>query len=199
MPRYARRRTYRRRRPTYRRRTVRRRTVRRPRYLFKRKVQFSAITLAPNTTAQNGLLSFKLNDIPQYTDITNLFDSYKIRKVKVDFLATVNDFSASFVDTEIPQVLTCIDKNTTVTLSGVDEVMAYQNCRQFGANRNFSRSFKPYYMLEGSLSTAQVFQSTSQYNLTHYGLQWAVPTFDNPDDVTIQVWVTFWIQCQTPR
>lgn len=206
MPRYARRRTYRRRRPTYRRRTFRRRTVRRPRYLFKRKVQFSAITLSPNTVAQNGALSFKLDDIPQYTDLTNLFDSYCIRRVKVDFIATVNDFTASFVDSEIPQVLTVIDKNTTTTLSGVDNVMAYQNCRQFGANRNFSRSLRPHYI--GSASTAmgsvpvevkQNWIPTSSYSLPHYGLQWAVPTFDNPDDVTIQVWVTYWIQCKCVR
>lgn len=207
MPRYGRRRTYRRRRrPTFRRRTFRRRTLRRPRYLFKRKVQFSALNLAPNTVAQNGMLLFKLEDIPQYTDITNLFDSYCIRKVKVDFLATVNDFTASFVESEIPQVLTCIDKNTTTTLSGVDTVMAYQNCRQYGANRNFSRSFRPYYI--GSASTqigsvpVEVKQNwipTSSSSLPHYGLQWAVPTFDNPDDVIVQVWVTYWIQCRNVR
>lgn len=84
--------------------------------------------------------------------------------------------------------------------------MAYQNCRQYGANRNFSRSFRPHYLGSapnpvGNL-TVEVKQNwipTSSYDLVHYGLQWAVPTFDNPDDVTIQVWVTYWIQCRTVR
>lgn len=207
MPRYGRRRTYRRRRPTYRRRrTFRRRSVRRPRYLFKRKVQFSALDLAPNTVAQNGILTFKLDDIPQYTDITNLFDSYCIRRVKVDFIATVNDFTASFVDSEIPQILTVIDKNTTTALSGVDTIMAYQNCRQFGGNRNFSRSLRPHYIglassAVGSVSVEvkQNWIPSSSYSLPHYGLQWACPTFDNPDNVAIQVYVTYWIQCKVVR
>lgn len=205
MPRYGRRRTYRRsyrrRKPAFRRRTFRRRTVRRPRYLFKRKVQFSLISLVPAVTARNGFMYFRLNDIPQYTDITNLFDQYKINKVKVEFIPTVNSFDDS--TDEIPQVLVAIDKNTAAPLSGVDTVMAYQNCQQFSADKYYSRSFKPNYLIADSLGsnyqTAQTFQSTSLYDIHHYGLQWAVPIFANTTNVDIQVWVTYWIECRTPR
>lgn len=84
--------------------------------------------------------------------------------------------------------------------------MAYQNCRQYGANRNFSRSLKPYYVTSASTPTGtlpveskQSWIPTSSAALPHYGLQWAVPTFDNADSVTVQVWVTYWIQCKTVR
>lgn len=205
MPRYGRRRTFRRtRRPTYRRkRTIRRRTVSRPRYLFKRKTQFASIILVPSTVAQNGLISFKLNDVPQYTDFTNLFDQYIIRKVKVDFKATVNDFTASFINSEIPQLFTCIDKNTIVPLGGVDEVMAFQNCRQNPCNRDFSRTLYPKYLVTGQsgiqYQTPNTFQPSNSYTLQHYGLQWACPTFENPDNVEVQVFVTFFIECRTVR
>lgn len=202
MARYRRRRTYRRKRP-YRRRTVRRRAVPRPRYLFKRKVQFAPIVLQPNTVAQTGLLSFKLNDVPQYTDFTNLFDQYLIRKVRVDFKCTANDFTASFVNTEIPQLLTVIDKNTILPLTGIDELLAFQNCRQNPCNTNFSRTLIPKYLFSGlgglQYQVNNTFQPTASYLLQHYGLQWGCASFDNPDPVEVQVYVTYWIECKTVR
>lgn len=202
MPRFYRKKSYVRRRTTRRsnaRRT--RRTVRRPKYLFRRKVQFTSISLAPLTVARNGLMQFKLNDIPQYTDFTNLFDSYKLRKVKVEFRPTVNSFDDS--TDEIPQVLECVDYNTTVPLSGVDTVMAYQNVRQWSADKYHSRTFRPRYMIGDptgtKFSVSQQYQPTSNVDLLHYGLQWACPYFTNGSNVDIEIWVTYWVQCKSPR
>lgn len=176
-----------------------------PTYSFKRRVQFAQITLTPNVVAQNGLIQFKLNDIPQYTDISNLFDSYQITGVKVEFCPTVNVVSAETTG-EIPQILTCIDRNTSVALTGVDEVMAYQNCERHSATTYHSRYFRPHYIgnAVGALGNVPVevnqnWIPTSSYILNHYGLQWACPIFQNTDDVKVEVWVTYYIKCKVVR
>lgn len=49
--------------------------------------------------------SFTIQDMPNYTEITNLFDSYRIARIKVKFLPRFNAFDGSnTTDTTLPGV-----------------------------------------------------------------------------------------------
>jgi hypothetical protein len=64
-----------------------------PVYYFKRKIQHvfnpsQSDTIAPWTAANGGLVyshNFRLADLPNYTDFTNLFESYKVMGVQLEF------------------------------------------------------------------------------------------------------------------
>lgn len=149
-------------RPRYRRPTPRRRTrTRKYRrwsqkkrtpgvYYFKRFSSFTSVVVNSGASNTFGSYSFSLQDIPDYTDFTKLYDAFKINRVKIMFIPTSN---VSLIDTAQAQVFkntehsnrlfTVVDYNDVTAPTTVDELRQYQACKFTPNNRTHKRYFKP--------------------------------------------------------
>lgn len=132
------------RRRTVKRRRVTRRVPRIPRTLVtnnvmmcKRKHYFGNIDIL-QTSWTTQTFQFRLDNLPQHTDFTNLFDEYKINAVKIDFVpgATSNDQEGIYQQTGAggtymftPQVFTLIDKDGLAQINTQTQTLENSNAR----------------------------------------------------------------------
>ncbi len=69
--------------------------------------------------------SFMLNDIPNPSDITSLYDEYRIIQVTMKFLPVTNPFGASTSSTAYPSLYTAIDYNDDTLPSSAANLREY--------------------------------------------------------------------------
>nr|WAE42286.1 MAG: capsid protein [Cressdnaviricota sp.] len=148
MPRFRRKRTFRKKRSTIRRRPVRRmRIPRAPKlksFLLKRAFSAAALTIA-NTAAGNAVFTFRLSDMPDVSDFTNLFQRYKINAVKIEFMSPFNVALTQTFATGIGLFLLygVIDRNSTTALATTAQAEEYQSLKIWKSNQNHQVYFKP--------------------------------------------------------
>lgn len=143
------RRTYRRR--PYRRTYRRTRRVGRPRAVtrsmpsvFKMKRSFSTTVDVADVDFFTGTQEFRLNQLPNYTEFTSLFNSYKIYFAKVTFIYDRNDAVSAPAGTNLlPNLLTCIDTNDATGLASLGEFQEYRTYKLRRMDRPITVLLKP--------------------------------------------------------
>lgn len=181
------RRTYRRR-TTRRRgykRTYRKRFTRKYRYskrgqkifLYKRHTGIFGVIQAQASLETFGALNFSLNDLPNYTEFTNLYDMYKINCVKVTFwpqqtisnsLGSVNNPAGN------ARFFSAIDYNDGTQPTSVDELREYQSCKFTTVLKPHKRViFKPK-ILDTSSYSISPWMSTASPSSNYFGLKYAI-------------------------
>lgn len=215
-------------RKTYRRprkRTTRRRMMRRvPRSLrlntivFKRKVWQGNWQPSTASTADFWkYYKFSLNDMNNYTEVTNLFDEYKISALKVEFHPRFDSFAGNdTTDTTLPGITNqsgtklhvLIDPSSTLTPTGtyisstLNTLLEDGNVKSYSGNRVVTVYFKPKVYNTVSGLAANMIRSpwirTDQIALPHYGFH-AFAQDNNFNGTFGQSWdlfVTYYIQCR---
>lgn len=191
--RYRKRRTYRRRvgpKRTYRRRfRARTRYSKRGQkiYLFKRFCDYGEVTIS-NTLPTFGAINFSLNDLPNNTEFTSLYDMYKINCVKLQFLpqqtqsisiGTINNPNAS------ARFFSVIDYNDGTAPTSIDELRQYQSCKMTPILRPHKRVvFKPKILDTNGFSISP-WMSTSTPAANYFGLKYAVEPMDSTSTLSM--------------
>lgn len=118
-------------------------------HLFKR-TTLTTITQVSNATGLyhyigDGFNQFKLSNIPNYTDFTNLFDQYKIVGIKQKFIYSSNSFNQATAtyNNQMPMLLHVLDFDDGTALTTVNEYNQYDTCRISRTDKTFVRYFKP--------------------------------------------------------
>lgn len=100
-----------------------------------------SITLVSNTSYLNagnfGALSFKLSDLPNYTDYSNLYDEYRIKAVRVDFVPATNGSAFTYngvgvSELSIPALYTWIDTDDNTAPTTVASGQQFQTFKCHG-------------------------------------------------------------------
>lgn len=239
---YYRRRTYRRR--PYRPRVTRKRTYRRKFsrfgrrklntgvYYFKRRsdvVYDWAIAAPISQLDQQGPLGnipstynigFRLQDVPGYTDFTGIYDQYRIRAVKVNFIP-IGNVSNSVQLTGVTglqpppgsyaiRCFSAFDPNSDgVGITGpnaVNLIQEYQNSKWSPYNRIHKRYIKPKIELSGGVSTINIsgkqpwLQCADGGSTIHYGLPVVIdPTFYPYNTMLYRISCTYYLQFARPK
>lgn len=230
MPRSRRRRPRRR----FRRRTRRigrrrfRRTGRRigrfKRYLFKRsQVSTVNFNLSTNTYNFNSQV-FELDNLPDYTEFTNLFDQYRINLIKYQWIPNRNvnvivgsDISTPLVseyDQGIPLIYSFIDYDDATTPTTIDEFTQRQNMRTARFNKPHKRVWKPTVLVPtyrtgvtfGYSPKRKQWIDCANPDVPHYGLKWAFYNTATADAthhrgiaVSFRVMATYYLQFRNVR
>jgi len=125
-------------------------------------------------------LGFQLNDIPQYTTFTSLFDQYKILKVKVTFRPILNvmDMHSATAALGYPQTfVTLVDYDDATAPTSLDYCREYQSSVQRDFYKSFSITLKPKITLAAYSGTFTSYASTTGYidvaspAVQHYGVK----------------------------
>lgn len=181
---------------------------RNPTHNFTRTVQLANID-ASHLANVYGAITFKLTDLPNYTEFTNLFDRYRINAVKLTIvpLVTSNDVNPATTLFTLPNVHTAIDYNDNSNPGSMNELMQYSNYRCTRANKVHSRYFKPS-VLQSNYETAVATAYTPAWKrwLTcddpvtpHYCLKYGLDTPNGNIDLAFRVYAKYYFQCKDLR
>jgi len=189
---YRRRKTYRKKRYT---RRYKRRYIRKSRYnkrgqklyLYKRFLDFGELTIS-NTINTYTAYNFSLNDVPNFSEFTSLYDMYKINCVKLTFLpqqtqsisiGSINNPNAS------SRFFSVIDYNDGLAPSSIDELRQYQSCRMTSILRPHKRViFKPKILDTNGFSISP-WMSTASPSANYFGLKVAVEPMDSTSTLSM--------------
>lgn len=105
-----------------------------PVHYFKRNVNLNPITVTTGTDATYAGYSFKLNDLHDLSQLTGLYDFFKLTKVVVKFIPIQNVTSGTgsaltFDNAYSNRLFTAIDYNDKSAPTSVAELREYSTCK----------------------------------------------------------------------
>lgn len=110
-----------------------------------------------SSTGYNPLnLTVTLDKLPNYTDFTTLFDSYRITGVEYRIIPHFNvaAVNTGISNTQVARLVTVVDKDDDTNLSGLTAAMQYASMEESLLDKERKRYFQP-------LPTVQVFRSNT--------------------------------------
>lgn len=114
------------------------------RFRFRRRGAATTITQTALTEVL-GSFQFTLSSVQGYTELTNLFDSYRIAYVEVKFTPVYNMAAITTAATMItPNLYTAIDLDDNSAPGSIAAIEEYGTCRMSRFDANQSRKFSPF-------------------------------------------------------
>lgn len=147
---------------------------------------------------------FRLAQLPNTSDFTNLYDNFKICGIKRKYIFNRNsaDVNAS---QEIPRLLTVNDFNDTGALASESEAMEYPLFKQSRLDRPTSRYWRPTQTTQGGANMvvkSRWNETTNSDGAYHHGLKEAIITTDTATGTTfgtLDVYTTFYLAMRSPK
>jgi hypothetical protein len=146
-------------------------------YTYVRKLDLGYLT--PSVTVEtDGAYTFSLSALPDSTEFTSLYDTYRITCVKVNFVPLFTDTSATVA---YPPLMTAIDYDdaSSTALTVLEE---YDSALRSATGQFFTRTFTPKVAIAAYSGAFTSFgQRTWQWidaaspSVIHYGLKYALP------------------------
>jgi hypothetical protein len=136
-----------------------------------------------STSAQAGNFYFKFSDLQNATDLSTLFDQYRMDYVKLILKPACNAIAAVASGvTTYPPLYVVIDYDDSTNLSGTSAAMQYDNCMLLEAHESASRAIIPRLasaVYSGAFTSfANVgpqWIDVGSTNVQHYGYKWYLP------------------------
>jgi hypothetical protein len=145
-----------------------------------------------------GAFEFRLDALPDYADFTNLFQAYRIVKVKVEWKPEYTELTDAALVSNAVNVNfnSAIDPTNGASPVNVAEVTQYQSCRSTGITKQHTRSLKPS-ILMGGITPCNCAISTQSPSERHYSIKYGIP----PTGVamTFRSVATYFIECSGAR
>lgn len=148
---------------------------------------------------------FKLNQLPNYTDFTNLYDTYKICGIATKYIFDKNS-SANDNTGDIPRLITVNDYNDTTAPANESAMLEYASFKSTRLDKVVKRYIRPTQNITESVATAETFKSrwnpTANVGISHMGLKQAIISSSNTGLValgTLTQYITFYVACRTAK
>lgn len=111
---------------------------------FARTMDMETVAVYDAVLPTHKAYKWRMNDLPNYTEFTNLFDEYRITGVKLKFLYTGSNSNSGTVLTQwSPFVYTVIDNDDAAPLAAVTDYEQYTTCKVNKLLNVPSRFIKP--------------------------------------------------------
>lgn len=148
----------------------------RPIYKFTRTIE-GRYDVATNGIAANldGFV-FTLDQLPDYTDFTRLFDMYRITKVEIEWLPEYTELTDAALVSNAVNVRfnSAVDISDSNPPASVDELLQYGNLKTTGITKPHKSIFTPTFLM-GGLVPCQCWLPTSNPSERHYAIKVAIP------------------------
>lgn len=151
-------------------------------YFTRQRYVTSFIVVPPGAGATGFATSFKLNDLVNSSEFTQLYDQYMIKGIKVSLIPRYSQNPSAPVPAQGGNVWSVLDYDDVTAPTTIDTLMQYQNVKRTRTHMVHSRYFKP-------AVAAEIFNTglTTNYNpkknvwldcnldtTEHYGIKWWV-------------------------
>ena len=119
-------------------------------------------------------LVFTLDQLPDYADFTNLYQLYRIRKVRVEWTPEYTELTdAALVSNAVNTYFnSALDQTNSSTPTSVQEVIQYQNCKSTSITRKHERMVEVSALM--NTMPCNCYISTQSPSERHYGLKVAI-------------------------
>lgn len=127
----------------------RRRGLRQPAHYFKR-VQFATNAITVTGTSFFSASAFELQNVPNASEFTSLYDQYKITAVKYQILprGNVADIGTSATQGNMGRVFSVLDYDDSNAPASFNEMTQYQNCKVTPSTVTHTRYLKPRFNMD---------------------------------------------------
>lgn len=160
--------------------------------------------------------AFRLNQLPNYSEFTALFDQYKINGVKLTWMLSANtvnmpNVSPGNTTASLPILYTAIDRDDGTPYATFDEMNQNDTCKLRRMDRVVTRYVKPYVAVPvysaGAFNgyaapTKNPWIDAASPATEYYGIKWAIdPVIANSANLLFRVklLVKFYIACRDTR
>lgn len=144
--------------------------------------------------------NFSMNDMPGYTELTSLYDFYKLNGVLVRVIPYQQTQSVSIGSvnnaTNTP-IFYAIDRSDSTAPGTVGEVLEYQDHKIATSYRGFNLYVKAPKFADATSAVRGGWVSTSNATLNWNGLKIAIPPTGNANSFYV-TW-TFYVSCKDPK
>lgn len=122
-----------------------------------------------------GIYNFSLNDLPNSSDFTALFQTYCIAKVKLTFRPEYTELTdAALVSNAVNVNLNSAIDLSGVTPTAVSDITQFQSCKSTGITKVHTRSFSPAVLMD-SLTPCRCNVVTSAPSTNWWGFAYGIP------------------------
>ena len=117
--------------------------------------------------------AFQLNNLPGYSDFTNLFDMYRIDKIHVRFTPEYTELTdAALVSNAVNEYFnSAVDLTDFSSPASVNDVLQYQSLKSTGITKEHTRSWIPTYLTAEGVVPLRSYVPTSNPGMRHVGLK----------------------------
>ena len=125
--------------------------------------------------ANFGVFNFSLNDLPNYTEFTALFDLYKIERIEIEWTPEYTELTdASVLSSALNVYFNSAIDPAGNTPASVDDVLQYRSLQSTPITKMHKRDFVPAYLMDGIIPTS-TYISCASPSSNLYGLVYAIP------------------------
>lgn len=167
---------------------------------FRRTMQATTIVF-PTAVSTFGSFSFTLDSLPNYTEFTNLYDEYMIRKVKIMFLPIgATQQITDIITASIPHIAYVIDQDDASAPATMNDLMQYPTVKYVKANRRFAITVSPRFSQNVYISgistgygSRRGFLDCGNPNIPHFGVKYGLYNSNTANLCGYQVHVTYFL------
>lgn len=149
-------------------------------------------------------LTFKLSDLPDYSEFVNLYDQYCIDKVVLYFLnQSANNYT--YTNQARGYMLIVPDYDDSTTPVSMNELLQYDNLRIKGDLKSFRMSIKPkcaklvYNGVSSGYSASTGFIDMAYPSVPHYGVKWGLSQVQTTNNNYYQLFITYHLRFRGVR
>lgn len=142
---------------------------------FKRTVQEGFNIVCDGINPSIGVFNFSLNDLPNSTEFSSLFQVYKLKKVSLNWRPEYTELTDAALVSNAVNVNfnSAFDQNGN-TPTSVNDILQFENCKSTGITKEHRRSFEPCLFMDGT-SPSHCFVSTNSTSTNFFGLSFGIP------------------------
>jgi len=178
-------------------------------YFFTRRWASPTIVGAPTSNPLLVGSVFRLNDLPNVSDFTNLFDRYMITYVKINFYLKIDPSAQIAASATFPKIYMVRDYDDEAIIPGnINTLREAAKCvvRVLNPNRPVTIGLRPATQSLTQL-TATTTVRTPQWkqwidlaspDVPYYALKWAIDDFTNTN-YKLDVEYQYWFRCKDVR
>jgi len=155
-----------------------------------------------------GTFIFRLDDLPNVTEFTNLFQEYKINAVKLRFVPSYNDSTSGAVAANrLPIFHMVKDDDDIAPPTTVDQLYQYDSYQMRRTDKPFTMYIRPKALglayrvgvTSGQMPGKGGWMSCDTADVPYYGLKWASDLGAVNTAVSMKVFATYYIQLRSQR
>jgi len=176
--------------------------------------QYSVNTITNSVTAPSiaGIFKFRLEDVPNATDFTQLYEQFKITGVKLRFIPYLSTESSSGVSNGLTDTIAlAIDRGANdfaVVNPSFNSLLENQDVKLHNSQRGFSMWIgTPTFHQPADGLTQGTYKSgwldgeiVASRNVDYHGLKWSFPqSRTEAQSCGFRVYATYYISCRNPQ
>lgn len=155
-------------------------------------------TSALTNTLQS--FNFSMNDMPGFSELTTLYDEYRLTGVRfrlLPYLQTESNSVGTVNNVRNAPIFYAIDRTDSTTPATLDDVLEYQDHQISSMYRGIDVYIKSPKFADATNATRGGWVSTSNSTLNWFGLKVAIP----PTEVAASLYIiaTYYVACKSPK